>query len=219
MFASLYEKALLTHAHEVGDLILVRIFYKAHPPRVPPVVSSVPRAYPCTKKYFPGYLSCENSENSRTMAFYGIRDASSKDLQQIVDLSANLATTDLLMNIILQNSFGESLNSVESRKALAKHRYDWALSNAALSSNVLVSHNYYSPHVIEASAWIQFFGPDPSWFIPWKNESGTFKTSPDCANAHLYEYIENALHTDRKIYMHGKCHYCVSIKPSILTKW
>ena len=152
------------------------------------------------------------------MAVYGIRNASSNDLQQIVDVSANFATMDLLMNIILQNSVGESLNSVEWRRALAKHRYVWALSNAAFSSHVLVSHNCDSPHLVEASAWVQFFGPDPSWFIPWKHESGTFKESPDCVNAHLYQYIENALHTDRKIYMRGKCHYCVSIKPSILTK-
>ena len=96
------------------------------------------------------------------MAVYGIEKASSQDLQQIMEVSANFATMGLLMNIILQNSFGESLNSVESRRALAKHRYVWALSNAAFSSYILVSHNCDSPHLIEASAWVQFFGPDPS---------------------------------------------------------
>ena len=152
------------------------------------------------------------------MANYGIENASSKDLQQIVNLSANFAATDLLTTFVLQNFLGQSLDSVERRRALAKHRYDWALSTAAFGSDVLVAHNVDSPHLIEASAWVQFFKPDPSWFNPWQ-DSGTYQPSPDCGNAHLYKVIEKALHADRKINMHGKCHYCVSIKPSILTKW
>ena len=65
---------------------------------------------------------------------------------------------DLLMNIILQNLSSESLNSVESQRVLANHGYYWALSIAAFSSNVLVPHSCYSRHLIEASAWVPFFG-------------------------------------------------------------
>ena len=152
------------------------------------------------------------------MALYGVRIACSKDLQQIVNVSADFTTVDLLMDIILRHPFGESLNSVESRKAVAKHRYDWALSDAAFSSNVWVSHNLDSPHLVEASAWVQYFGPDPWGVTPWRDEPGTLNTSPDCADARLYQSIENALQADRKAYMLDKCHYCVSIQPFIITK-
>lgn len=128
--------------------------------------------------------------------------------EQIVRVSVGFAIGDTLTATILQNSLGESTDSMESRRALAKHRYEWALSIAA--SYVLTSYNPYSPHLVEASAWIQFFGPDDSWWIPWKCESGPYQISPDHVHPYLYKAIENVLHTDRKFYMRGKCHYCVS---------
>ena len=150
MFASLYENALLTHAHKVGDLILVRMFYKTRPSPGPSVLIAVLEAYPCTNKHFPRYLSYEISENSYIMADYMIKYASGYDLQQTVNMCASFVAADLLTTIILQHSFGESSNFVESLRALAKHRYEWALSTAAFSSDVLVSHSYYSPHLFEA---------------------------------------------------------------------
>ena len=81
MFASLYEKAVLTHAHKVGDLILVHMIYKSRLSPGPSVVIAVLGAYPCTNKHFPRYLSHEISENSYIMADYMTKYASGYDLQ------------------------------------------------------------------------------------------------------------------------------------------
>ena len=89
MLASLYQKALLTQVHKVGDLILIRIFYEACTPPMPPVVFLVLGAYHCTKKYFLRYLSCKKSTLSSTIAVCGIENASSKDLQHIINVRAN----------------------------------------------------------------------------------------------------------------------------------
>lgn len=209
---SLGEKVLLIRARKVGCSIHLRISYKVRPPPVTFIQSIVLEAYPCINKYFPSYLECGISDSSHTMATYEIRIASGMNLQQVAFLGAKFSSTDLLMDIILENPSREASNSMESRRALAKHRYNWALSTSPFGSDILVANKLHTPHLIEASAWVQYFGPDMAWGVPWSDEPGTFQLPPDCANARLYRFIENALQTDRKVFMRGRCHYCVSIK-------
>ena len=203
----LYEKALPPHTHKVGVFIFVRIFYNTRLPPVPRVVIPVLGSYPCIKKYLPSYLSCENSENSPTMAEYRVEEAIKQYIPKILSLSAYFGINDPAMDIILQ------VNSVKSRKDLAAQRYDGEIRSRY---QFLVCCNRSTPHFFEASAGYQLFEPDPFWFIPWKDEQGTFQRPPECADASLLQFFENALHTDRKTYMQGKRHYCVSIEPSIL---
>ena len=148
------------------------------------------------------------------MATYQISQICSQDILQIANMSSNFTATDPLINAMLQDSSGESSNSVESRKVVALHNYTKGLLGSiglVASSFVFKSCSLFTPHLVEASAWIQHFHPDPYWYVPWKDEPGTSDIPPDCVNANLYHQIENFLHTSRKTYMRGKQHYCPSL--------
>ena len=155
-------------------------------------------------------MSCENSENSPTMLDYWVDNADKKYLHKMLSMSAYFGASDPVMDIILK------VNDMNSRKDLALSRYDGVLKS---SSDFKVCYNLSSPDFVEASAGYELFEPDSFWFTPWKDEVGTFRTPLSCTDAHLLQSFENALHTDRKTYMQGKPHHCVSIKPSILIEW
>lgn len=151
------------------------------------------------------------------MAPYEVLRAYKEDITQIVYMSARFMTADPLLNFMLRDASGASLNSLQSRKDVALHRYAKALTDSMVlnaSSLVLVSFHRSTPHAAEASVVVQNFHPDPYWHVPWKDQPGTFDIPPDCVNADLYHTVENALHTNRKQFMQGKAHFCASLKHS-----
>ena len=171
--------------------------------------------------FIPKISSCHprwySSKYVRAMANYQISQAFPQDIPQIADMSSSSTTTDPLINAVLRDPSGVSWNSLESRRALALHNYMKGLISYALVANsfILKSCGHVSPHLIEASAWIQHFHPNPSWQVPWKDEPGTFDVPPDCVDVILYNKIEDALHTNRKTNMQGKEHCCSFINSSI----
>lgn len=170
-----------------------------------------------TWKFVSGHLSWETWESLHAMAAYGVARAYKEDVVHIAYMSARFMTADPLLNFLLRDASGASLNSLQSRKDVALHRYTKALTDSIgviASSLVLVSFHRCTPHAAEASVVVQKFCPDPYWHVPWEDQPGTFDIAPDCVNTNLYYTVENALHTNRKQFMQGKPHYCASPKDS-----
>ena len=157
------------------------------------------------------------------MATYQISRVSEEDILQIAEMSASSTYADPLLNTIIQDTGGVSSRSWELCRDLAKHNYSRGLDDSTdlfACSLVLKSCFHFEPHVIEASAWIQHFYPDPDyWHIQWKEERSNFDESPSSVDEDLHRHIENVLHTDRKVFMQGREHYCSSLEPFVLTKW
>ena len=156
------------------------------------------------------------------MAAYRVSEASRKDVPQIADMSTKFAIAyDAPTTILSREPSGEFSISVESCRDVALHNYTEGILESigfVARSRVLKSYNFITPNVIEASAWIQYFHPDPYWHVSWKDQPGTIGIPPDGVDAELYHFIENALHTDRKLYMKGREHYCASSNPPLIYK-
>ena len=149
------------------------------------------------------------------MAPYRVARAYEEDVTQIAYMSAKFMTADPLLNIMLRDASGVSSDSLRSRTDVALHRYTKALTDSIepiASSLVLVSFHCSTPRAFEASVLLQSFYPDPYWHVPWKDQPGTFDIPPNCVNTNIYYTVENALHTNRKLFMQGKAHYCASLK-------
>ena len=146
-----------------------------------------------------------------------------EDVQQIAGMSACSTWTDPLLNTIIPDADGVSWESWKSCRDLAEHNYSRWLDD---SNDKPLVHSWgwkisfdTEPHVIEASALLQHFNPDPDcWHMQWKEDRSNFDVPPICVDGNLHRHIENILHTDRKTFMQGREHICSSLEPFVPIK-
>ena len=158
------------------------------------------------------------------MAIHRIRAITQNDLEMIAHNSAVFSATDPLITIKLPQNHLYPIPE-DRREHLASATYTVELMkpfNPWVATRPVLAYNISTPHLIEASACIQYYRPDPCWHAPWAESSSPYDwknvSGRKLFDGYLYFFFWNNLHRDRKISMRGKGHYCASLKPFIPIK-